>query len=260
MNFLHVLILSAIEGVTEFLPISSTGHLILASKILGIAETDFVKTFEIVIQLGAILAVVVLYFRKFWSSLTGNWNLIKKLLTAFIPTALVGLILYPIIKNDFLGSSIITLNGLFWGGVAIIAIEWFLKRKKTQENTVSVIGYRKALIIGTFQSLSVIPGVSRAAATIMGGLLTGLDRETATEFSFLLAVPTMVAASALDVYKSKDVLMSGNIGLLSVGVVLSFIFALLAVKFLLNYVKKHDFTSFGIYRVLLSVAFWFFVK
>lgn len=260
MTYLHVLILSAVEGLTEFLPISSTGHLILASKILGIAETDFIKTFEIVIQLGAILAVAVLYFNKFWISLTGNWNLIKKLLTAFIPTGLVGLILYPIIKADFLGSSIITLNGLFWGGLAIIAIEWFLKRKKTNTGTIGEISYRKALIIGTFQSISVIPGVSRAAATIMGGLLTGLDRKTATEFSFLLAVPTMIAASGLDIYKSKDMLLSGNLNMLLLGVVLSFVFALIAVKFLIGYVKKHDFTALGVYRIILSALFWMFVK
>lgn len=260
MNYLHVFILSVVEGLTEFLPISSTGHLILASKLLGLSETDFLKTFEIVIQLGAIAAVAVLYFKKFWVSLTTNWNLIKKLLVAFVPTAIVGFTLYPLIKGVLLGSSAITLNSLFWGGVALIGIEWFLKRKKTEAQKVSEVSYRQALLIGTFQSLSVIPGVSRAAATIMGGLLTGLDRETATEFSFLLAVPTMIAASALDVYKSRQVLASGNMTMLLVGTVLSFVFAVVAVKFLINYVKKHDFTAFGIYRIVLSVLFWVFVK
>lgn len=256
LSFLHVFILSAVEGLTEFLPISSTGHLILASKLLGIAETDFVKTFEIVIQLGAIMAIVVLYFKKFLSS----WNLIKKLITAFIPTAAVGVVLYPFIKNVLLGSSAITLNALFWGGIAIIGVEWFLRRKKAEAKTESEVTYRQALIIGTFQSLSVIPGVSRAAATIIGGLLTGLDRETATEFSFLLAVPTMIAASALDVYKSRHMLASSNLLTLAIGTGLSFFFAILAVKFLVNYVKKHDFTAFGIYRIVLSVLFWIFVK
>jgi undecaprenyl-diphosphatase len=256
MNFLHTLILSAVEGITEFLPISSTGHMILVSKLLGIAETDFVKTFEIVIQLGAILAIVVLYFKKFISS----WNLIKKLITAFIPTAAVGFVLYPLIKNVLLGSSAITLNALFWGGVAIIAVEWFLRRKKAPVKNPGEITYNQALIIGTFQSLSVIPGVSRAAATIIGGLLTGLDRETATEFSFLLAVPTMVAATALDIYKSRQMITSGGVMTLFVGTVLSFFFAILAVKFLVNYVKKHDFTVFGVYRIALSILFWIFVK
>lgn len=256
MSLIHALILSVVEGLTEFLPISSTGHLILASKLLGIAETDFVKTFEIVIQLGAIMAIVVLYFKKFLSS----WNLIKKLITAFIPTAAVGLVLYPFIKNVLLGSSAVTLNALFWGGIALIGVEWFLKRKKFEVKETSEITYRQALIIGTFQSLSVVPGVSRAAATIIGGLLTGLDRSTATEFSFLLAVPTMVAASVLDIYKSRDMLTRGGTLTLFVGTVLSFVFAILAVKFLINYVKKHDFAAFGVYRIVLSVLFWIFVK
>lgn len=256
MNFIHVFILSVVEGLTEFLPISSTGHLILAAKLLSIPETNFQKTFEIVIQLGAIMAIVVLYFRKFLSS----WNLIKKLITAFIPTAAVGLVLYPFIKDVLLGSSAVTLNALFWGGLALIGIELFLKSKKFETKEASQITYRQALIIGTFQSLSVVPGVSRAAATIIGGLLTGLDRPTATEFSFLLAVPTMMAASALDIYKSRDIIAKGGTLTLLVGTVLSFIFAILAVKFLVNYVKKHDFKIFGVYRIVLSALFWIFVK
>lgn len=256
MNFIHVFILSVVEGLTEFLPISSTGHLILAAKLLSIPETNFQKTFEIVIQLGAIMAIVVLYFRKFVSS----WSLIKKLITAFIPTAAVGVVLYPFIKNVLLGSSAITLNALFWGGFALIAVEYFLKRKRFDTKGASEITYRQALIIGTFQSLSVVPGVSRAAATIIGGLLTGLDRPTATEFSFLLAVPTMMAASALDIYKSRDMITQGGTLTLLIGTILSFIFAIIAVKFLVNYVKKHDFTAFGVYRIALAAAFWLFVK
>ncbi len=256
LNFFHVFILSLAEGLTEFLPISSTGHMILISKLLGIAETDFVKTFEIVIQLGAIMAIVVLYFKKFLSS----WNLIKKLITAFIPTAIVGFTLYPLIKGVLLGSSAITLNALFWGGIALIGVEWFLKRKKTEAKTESQVTYRQALLIGTFQSLSVIPGVSRAAATIVGGLLTGLDRETATEFSFLLAVPTMFAATAFDIYKSRHMIAQGGFLTLLIGTLLSFFFAIIAVKFLIGYIKKHDFTAFGIYRVVLSILFWIFVK
>jgi undecaprenyl-diphosphatase len=256
MNLIHVFILSLVEGLTEFLPISSTGHLILVSKLLGIMETDFVKTFEIVIQLGAILAVVVLYFKKFLSSI----NLLKKLFVAFVPTAIVGFTLYPLIKGVLLGSSSITLNALFWGGVALIGIEWFLKRKKTEAKKTSEVTYKQALIIGTFQSLSVIPGVSRAAATIVGGLLTGLDRTTATEFSFLLAVPTMVAAATLDIYKSRDMISQSGFLTLFIGTVLSFFFAVIAIKFLINYVKKHDFTAFGVYRIILAILFWIFVK
>jgi undecaprenyl-diphosphatase len=256
MGIIHVFILSLIEGLTEFLPISSTGHMILASKLLGITETNFVKTFEIVIQLGAILAVVVLYFKKFVTSI----NLLKKLLVAFIPTAIVGFTLYPLIKGVLLGSSAITLNALFLGGIALIGVEWFLRRKKVAAKETSEVTYKQALIIGTFQSLSVIPGVSRAAATIVGGLLTGLDRSTATEFSFLLAVPTMFAATALDVWKSREMIAQGGFLTLFVGTVLSFFFAIIAVKFLIGYVKKHDFTAFGIYRIALSILFWIFIK
>lgn len=256
MNLIHTIILAAVEGVTEFLPISSTGHLILASKLVGIAETDFVKTFEIVIQLGAIMAVVVLYFKK----IIGSFNLIKKLVVAFIPTAIVGFTLYPLIKEVLLGSSAITLNALFWGGIALIGVEWFLRRKKIEAKSESEVTYRQALLIGTFQSLSVVPGVSRAAATIVGGLLTGLNRQTATEFSFMLAIPTMFAASALDIYKSRHLLASANLTTLALGTFLSFIFAILAVKFLIGYIKKHDFTAFGIYRIVLSILFWIFIK
>lgn len=255
MNLINVLILSVVEGITEFLPISSTGHLILASKILGIAETDFVKTFEIVIQLGAIMAIVVLYTKKFL-----NINMLKKLFVAFLPTAIVGFTLYPVIKGFLLGSSSVTLNALFFGGVALIGIEWFLKRKRNETRNPGNITYRQALLIGTFQSLSIIPGVSRAAATIIGGLTSGLDRQTATEFSFLLAVPTMIAASALDIYKSREVIAQGGYLTLLTGTVLSFIFAMLAVKFLLNFIKKHDFTAFGIYRIILAILFWIFIR
>ena len=256
MNFLQVFTLSIIEGVTEFLPISSTGHLILVSKLFGIIETDFVKTFQIVIQLGAILAVVTLYSRKLLTS----FNLLKKLMVAFIPTAIVGFSFYPLIKGVLLGSSAITLNALFWGGVALIVVEWFLKKRKAEARESSEVTYKQALVIGTFQSLSVVPGVSRAAATILGARIMGLDRSTAAEFSFLLAVPTMFAATGFDVWKSRDMIASSGFLTLFVGTVLSFFFAVLAVKFLVNYIKKHDFTAFGVYRIILAVLFWIFVK
>ena len=260
MSVLHVFILSLIEGLTEFLPISSTGHLILASKLLGISETNFVKTFEVVIQLGAILAVVVLYMKKFLNSL----SLLKKLIVAFIPTAVVGFTLYPLIKDVLLGSSTVTLDALFWGGIALIGIELFLKKRngsvRSNEIDYERITYKKAFLIGVFQCLSVIPGVSRAAATIIGGLATGLNRPMATEFSFLLAVPTMIAATALDVYKSREFISQTGFLTLFAGSVLSFIFAMLAVKFLINFVKKHSFIGFGIYRIVLAILFWIFVK
>ncbi len=251
MSLVHVFILSIVEGVTEFLPISSTGHLILASRLLGISATDFTKTFEIAIQLGAIMAVVVLYFKKFSQS----FSLYKKLFVAFLPTAIVGFFLYPFIKGYLLGSSQVVVWSLFLGGIAIILFEKYHKPFKPRPLTI-----RHYFLIGVFQSLSVIPGVSRAAATIIGGLLTGLKRETATEFSFLLAVPTMFAATTLDIYKSRQILMSGDLLSLLIGTFLSFVFAMLAVKFLIGYVKKHNFMTFGIYRIILAIAFWVLVR
>jgi undecaprenyl-diphosphatase len=260
MSILHTFILSLIEGLTEFLPISSTGHLILASRLLDIEATNFTKTFEIVIQLGAIMAVVVLYTKKFL-----NINILKKLFVAVIPTGIVGFLLYPLIKEFLLSSSSITLNALFWGGVALIGIEWIIRRKNkgkevTNEIDYSKVSYKKAFLIGTFQCLSVIPGVSRAAATIIGGLATGLNRPTATEFSFLLAVPTMIAATGYDLYKSREFISQAGSLTLVAGTILSFIFAMLAIKFLISYVKKHDFTGFGIYRIILAILFWIFMK
>ena len=251
MSLLHVFILSVIEGVTEFLPISSTGHLILASRLLDISTSDFTKTFEIAIQLGAIMAVLVLYFKKFFQS----FDLYKKLFVAFLPTAIVGFFLYPFIKEYLLGSSQVVVWSLFLGGIAIILFEKYYK--PTVHRSPTTVHY---LIIGLFQSLSVIPGVSRAAATIIGGLLTGLKRETTTEFSFLLAVPTMFAATTLDIYKSRQILSSGNLSALLIGTFLSFIFAMVAVKFLIGYVKKHNFTAFGVYRIILALLFFLLVK
>lgn len=260
MSLFHVLVLSIVEGLTEFLPISSTGHLILTGKLLGIQTTNFTETFDIVIQLGAIFAVVVLYFKKFL-----NIKLIKKLIVAFIPTGIVGMLLYPFIKGFLLGSSWVTLNALFWGGIALIVIELIFK-KKNQGKEIDIkidyemITYKKAFLIGCFQCLSVIPGMSRAAATIIGGLVGGLNRPTATEFSFLLAVPTMIVASGYDLYKSRDMIAQGGVLTLFIGTVLAFIFAMVAIKFLIGFVKKHDFKSFGIYRIALSVLYFIFVK
>ena len=260
MSLLHTLILSIVEGLTEFLPISSTGHLILTSKLLGIVTSNFTETFNIVIQLGAILAVVVLYTKKFLDIKT-----IKKLIVAFIPTGIVGMLLYPIIKGFLLGSSWVTLNALFWGGIALIIIEMIIKKSKSngqeiKETKLEDISYKQAFLIGCFQCLSVIPGMSRAAATIIGGLAVKLNRSIATEFSFLLAVPTMIAASGYDLYKSREFIAQGGYLTLIVGTTLSFVFAMIAIKFLISYVKKHDFKVFGIYRIILAILFWIFVK
>ncbi len=254
MNFLHALVLGVVEGVTEFLPISSTGHLILASNFLGLPPTEFLKSFEIAIQLGAILSVVVLY----WRELLVRWEVMKRIAVAFIPTAAIGFLLYPIIKAFLLESTGVVVGALAVGGIAIILFERWHKESSSLvsgHSSLDEISYLQAALIGVFQAVAVVPGVSRAAATIVGGLLVGLKRKTIVEFSFLLAVPTMLAATALDLYKSAGSFASADFGVLIVGFVVSFIVALLAVKWLLRFIQSHTFTAFGWYRVLLAAAF-----
>lgn len=252
MDLLHTLLLSAVEGVTEFLPISSTGHLILVSNLLGIQNSEFTKSFEIIIQLGAILAVVAVYSKTIFS----NRNYWPKLLVSFIPTAIVGFTLYPIIKNILLDNPIFTLISLFLGGIALIVVEKTQTKKDKNIDDLSLLGYRKALLIGCFQSISVIPGVSRAAATIVGGMLVGVNRQRSVEYSFLLAVPTMLAAVGFDLVKSHDTFSSSEYLILLTGFLGAFFFALLTIKIFLNYIKSHDFVLFGIYRIALAIIYY----
>jgi len=256
MSIFHAIILGIVEGLTEFLPISSTGHLILVSDMLGITQTSFVKSFEIVIQLGAILAVVVLYFRRFLT----DWETLKRVVIAFLPTAFVGLVLYRFIKLLF-ESPMTIVSTLFLGGVVIILFERWLKTRKPVEETANgaMMTYRQAFLIGVAQSVAVIPGVSRSGATIIGGLALGLSRTVITEFSFLLAVPTMVAASGYDLLKSTGSFSSGDLPVLGIGFLVSFIVAFVAIKSFLSFVKTHSFTGFGIYRIITAVSFYLLV-
>jgi undecaprenyl-diphosphatase len=249
MNFIHALILGVVEGLTEFLPISSTAHLALFSNfILHIPSDNFSKTFEIFIQLGAILAVVVIFWKKFW-----HWEMIKKLFVAFIPTAIIGLLMYNIVKNVLLGSYMVMAWSLLIGGCIIVLFELFYKKKLLATSNPEKISYKQCLYIGLFQSIAIIPGVSRSAATIIGGLWMGLKRETIVEFSFLLAVPTMLAASGLDLVKSAKTISSSEIGLLVIGFLAAFVVAIVVIKFLMKYIRKHDFQAFGIYRIILGL-------
>ena len=252
MDLLDVLILSIIEGITEFLPISSTGHLILTSFALHIPQTTFVKSFEIIIQLGAILAVVALY----WKKILSNKSLWGKILIAFIPSAIIGFTLYKLIKEVLIGNPLVTVGALFFGGIALILIELFHKEKDNHQPEVEDITVRQSFIIGLFQSLSIIPGVSRAGATIVGGMLTGAKRKAAVEFSFLLAIPTMIGATGLDVLETKLSFTTEELTFLLIGSFLSFIIAILAIKFLIKYVQSHSFISFGIYRIVLSLIYY----
>ncbi|MDP3880733.1 MAG: undecaprenyl-diphosphatase UppP [bacterium] len=256
MTILESIIFGLVEGITEFLPISSTAHLIITAEILKLEQSDFIKTFEVAIQLGAILSIVVLY----WRSLLQNKEVLKRIAAAFIPTAIVGFVLYELIKGIF-GSLNVVLWALFWGGVAIILFEHFYREKDGAHSEIAEISYKKAVIIGLFQSIAVIPGVSRAAATIIGGLWLGLKRKTIVEFSFLLAVPTMLAATGFDLYKNAPSFSSDEFILLAFGLVASFVFATMAVKLLLKFIQQNDFKFFGAYRIVIAILFFaIFIK
>ncbi len=254
MTYFESIFLGALEGLTEFLPISSTGHLILASTLLGIPDSPAFSSFVIAIQLGAILAVVLLFFKDFL-----NRALLFRLLVAFIPTGLVGFFLYPFIKHVLLGDPMIVVLALAVGGAVIIAIERDHGREVREELPVATLPLRKVFLIGCAQALAVIPGVSRSGATVMGGLLMKLPRATVLKFSFLLAVPTMIVATGYDLLKTPEALSGEQLGLLTVGFVTAFLVALLTMKVALAFVRKHSFTPFGWYRIGLALLFWMFV-
>jgi undecaprenyl-diphosphatase len=267
-DFINSAVLGAVEGITEFLPISSTAHLTLASELLRIQQDEFQKSYEVVIQVGAILAVMVLY----WKRIFRQWSTVKRIAVAFVPTGILGLLLYKVIKRFLLGNVIVVLSALFLGGLFLVVFEsWQVKRRtgavpngsveaaKPPLNEIRQLTYRQCLAIGTFQSLAMVPGVSRSAATVVGGLLLGLERRMIVEFSFLLAVPTMCAAAGLDLLKSAGSFSLDRVGFLAVGFVVSFLTALLAIGWLIRYISRNDFRWFGWYRMLASVvlAFWF---
>ena len=249
MNIWQVVVMAVVEGVTEFLPISSTGHLVLTGEVLRVAQTEFVKSFEVAIQLGAILAVVGLYWRR----LVMDMKTMKRVMVAFVPTGVLGLIAYPYIRQYLLGNPTVTVVALVVGGGVMV----FVERFKTYDSRFKIgeLSYGRAVVIGLVQSVSMIPGVSRAMATILGGMGVGLSRAQATEFSFLLAIPTMAAATGLDLIKSGSSFTGGEWGMLGVGFAVAFVTALAAVKWLIGYVQKHDFTAFGMYRIILGVLF-----
>ncbi|OGM92520.1 undecaprenyl-diphosphatase UppP [Candidatus Wolfebacteria bacterium RIFCSPHIGHO2_01_FULL_48_22] len=257
MTILHAIALGIVEGVTEFLPVSSTGHLILADKLLGIPNLEFLKSFEIAIQLGAIAAIVLLY----WKKITHDWMYIKKIIWAGVPTFILGAAAYPFIKSHLLGNMSVVLVALFVGGVAILAIErWYKNRISNTVDRISPeITYKNAFFIGLFQAIAFIPGISRAAATILGGLLLKLDRKTAAEFSFLLAVPTMGAATGYDLLRSAGTITGDTLPLLAVGFITAAATAYMVVYYFVRYVQRHNFILFGWYRIALSVAFALFL-
>lgn len=250
MGFIEAIILAIIEGLTEFLPVSSTGHMIIASTFMDIASDDFTKLFTVAIQFGAILSVVIVYFKKFFQSI----NFYVKLFVAFIPTGILGLLLKS--QVDALLENIwVVATSLLVGGIILLFVDkWFASNEESGEEEVS---FKTGFIIGIFQSIAMIPGVSRSAATIIGGLTQKLTRKTAAEFSFFLAVPTMFAATVKSIWDEKELLMESSNNewiLLIVGNVIAFIVAYLAIKSFISFLSKHGFKVFGYYRIVLGAV------
>ncbi len=251
MDYWQSIILGLVEGLTEFLPISSTAHLILSGEILGIVQTEFVKSFEIAIQFGAILAVVWLYGKK----LILDREIIKRVIFAFLPTAILGFLFYQIFKSYLMENLTMIVWALLLGGVFLIIFESWHKEKVDATGDIGSISYRKCFLIGVCQTVAIIPGVSRAAATIVGGLFLGIRRKTIVEFSFLLAVPTMITATGYDLLKTGFTFSPDQFGQLFVGLAVSFLVAIVAIKFLLRYIERHDFKWFGLYRIIIALIF-----
>lgn len=249
MSWLELVILSFIEGLTEFLPISSTGHLIIASAYMGIAEDPFVKNFEVIIQFGAIASVLVLYWPRFF----GGLEFYKKLIVAFLPAAVIGLLIKK--KIDLiLGSVEIVAWALLVGGIFFI---WSDKKFSAQSEggkNIRELSIRDCLLLGVAQCLAFVPGVSRAGATILGGLFLGMNRKEATEFSFLLAVPTLAGATAVKSLGIMKTITTDQLGMLAAGTCLSFVFATAAIKFFVNLVSRSGFKVFGYYRIALAIV------
>ena len=260
MDLLTVIILGIVEGVTEFIPVSSTGHLILASALLGY-DAEHWKVFNVVIQLGAILAILVLYWRTFWTVGMGllrrepvSFRFVRNLLIAFLPSAIIGVLLLSQIEA-MLESPTIVAVALIVGGVAILVIERLVKSADIVG--VADIPIGRVIGIGFIQCLSMIPGVSRSGATILGALSLGVERRTAAEFSFFLAVPTMLGASTLELIKNSDEIARGvgaGFGEIAIGFIISFVVAIVVVKAFVHFVSRHGFAPFAWYRIIAGVA------
>jgi undecaprenyl-diphosphatase len=245
MTIFQVIIIAIVEGITEFLPVSSTGHMIITQSILGVQSTDFVKAFTVNIQFGAILSVIVLYWKRFFQS----WDFYFKLFVACLPLVIAYLLEKQI--DSMLESVMIVAIALLLGGILLIFVDRWFDRP---ENENTKLTYKKALIIGFFQIISVIPGVSRSAATIVGGMSQKLSRKSAAEFSFFLAVPTMFAASVLKLAGNYKMISAENINLLLIGNAVSFIVAIIAIKSFIAFLTRYGFKWFGYYRIAVGLA------
>jgi undecaprenyl-diphosphatase len=248
MDIIQSIIIAIVEGLTEFLPISSTGHMIIAEKLLGVKDTEFTKLFTVAIQLGAILSVVVLYWKKFFDFT--RWQFYAKLLVAVIPALLFGLLFADKI-DTLLESTTTVIITMILGGIVLLLIDNYFKNPVVE--TEEKISFKKAFFIGIWQVIAMIPGVSRSAASIIGGMQQKLTRKLAAEFSFYLAVPTMAAATGYKLVKGYKTFSSDDIKLLAIGNAVAFIVALFAIKFFIGFLQKHGFKIFGYYRIIVGV-------
>lgn len=252
MDVITIILLGIVEGLTEFLPVSSTFHLLWTSRILGIPETELVKLFTVFIQSGAILAVVLLY----WKEVLTNWKLILKLIASFIPTAAIGFLMYDVIKNIFFESRLGTTFVFIAVGGVFLLIEYLISKKIiVATDDIKKLNYKQAIVIGAFQALAIIPGVSRAGAVLIGMMLLGFKRSESAKYSFMLSVPTIMAASLFDFIEMRDVVFAHqeNIWILAGGSIVAFVSALVGVKWLIKYLQNHSLALFGWYRILLGI-------
>ena len=248
MDIFQAIIIGVIEGFTEFLPISSTGHMIVASKFLGIEETALIKAYEVIIQFAAIMAVMLIYKEKITFKKIDLWS---KLLLAFLPLAIVGFVFKDYIKALF---NVQTVAWMFIiGGIIFLIVEYFYKEEKAHVSDVEKVSYKQALWVGVAQVFSLVPGTSRAGATIIGGLLARLDRKTSMEFSFLLAIPVMAAVTGYDLLKHYQDFANANWGAFVVGFLTAFVVAYLTIKLFLAFIQRFTFVTFGVYRIIFGV-------
>ncbi len=259
-DLIKAVFLGLIEGLTEFIPVSSTAHLVITSYLIDF-EAIKNNLFEIVIQAGAIFALLIIYRRKILAIILnlGEKNNLKftgNVALAFLPSIIIGALFYKSIKLLLFSNLVIAL-ALIFGGIIMIIID--LRPRKSTINSIEDIGFKKSLAIGLLQCLAMIPGISRSGASIISGLLFGLNRKTATEFSFFLAIPTIISATCYDLYKNYSALNFSDSKIILIGMISAFLSAILVIKWLLNYVSKHNFVPFGIYRILLGIAILIFI-
>lgn len=252
MTIIQTFILGIVEGITEFLPVSSTFHLIWISRLLGLVQSDFVKLFQVFIQSGAILAVVFLY----WKEILSSSALMKRLILSFIPTAFVGYFLYSMIKGVFFESIQFTSTVFIIIGVIFLIVEYLIGRRIIKiKKEITILTYKDAVLIGLFQALAVVPGVSRAGAVLVGMMILGYRRDESAKYSFMLSIPTILAASVFDFWEMKDVVLqdNGSILTLTIGTVVAFISAYFGITWLIRYLQQHSLVIFGWYRIVLGI-------